>query len=259
VRWFCWSGSAPFRHDSVLLLCNQKLAHDSIFLISNRRHAPTPNPDVCSPTAPGAGLDAELPPTWPPSPQPHPENRSARLFRLSVDRTCQHPKSIAPKFQTASFKSLYQKRSGERDPCVSPKLIAPERFRYSTKTSFRAPSTAANPTNVAACRSFSTISIPVRIPPRQSIRSPGIRNTARARQISAAEASNGFPPPTARPCPFAGRRRMAKYPPEGRSPCASRSSGPSSRPPPCLRITCELLCAVPAYLLYRRLNPPPLR
>jgi hypothetical protein len=134
VRWFCWSGSAPFRHDSVLLLCNQKLAHDSIFLISNRRHAPAPKPDVCSPTAPGAGWDAELPPTWRPSPQPHPENRSARLFPLSVDRTCQHPKSIAPKFQTASFKSLYQKRSGERDPCVSPKLIAPERFRYSTKT-----------------------------------------------------------------------------------------------------------------------------
>src|ERR1019366_8613176 len=132
VRWFCWSGSAPFRHDSVLVLCNQKLAHDSIFLISNRRHAPAPKPDVCSPTAPGAGWDAELPPTWRPSPQPHPENRSARLFPLSVDRTCQHPKSIAPKFQTASFKSLYQKRSGERDPCVSPKLIAPERFRYST-------------------------------------------------------------------------------------------------------------------------------
>jgi hypothetical protein len=33
------------------------------------------------------------------------------------------------------IESLYQKRSGERDPCVSPKLIAPEHFRYSTKTS----------------------------------------------------------------------------------------------------------------------------
>ena len=115
-------------------LCENSAIFRKVFSSSNPRHAPAPEPDVCSPTAPGAGWDAELPPTWRPSPRPHPENRSAWLFPLSVDRTCQDPKSIAPKFQTTSFKSLYQKRSGERDACVSPKLIAPERFRYSTKT-----------------------------------------------------------------------------------------------------------------------------
>ena len=34
----------------------------------------------------------------------------------------------------ASFKSLYRKRSGLRDPLLDPSAVPPERFRYSTRT-----------------------------------------------------------------------------------------------------------------------------
>jgi putative transposase len=71
-------------------------------------------------------------------------DKTAKLLPLSSDRTCRHSKYIAAKFQTASFKSLYRKRSGGSCARIS-RLISPERCRYSSKTS---PPTGSPP----ACR-----------------------------------------------------------------------------------------------------------
>jgi len=116
ARWLCGSGSAPLRHGSVLLLGNSEHTHDSIFLISNRPHAPAPEPDVCTPTSPGGTRNQALLLTWCPSHYSWRENRSALLLPLRADRDRRHSKSIAATRQTASFKSLYQKRSGGQCP-----------------------------------------------------------------------------------------------------------------------------------------------
>ena len=71
--------------------------------------------DVCPPTAYEGAGDAELLPTWRPSLRSCCENHSTSLFPQCSGRTSLHSKSIAVRFQTASFKSLYRKRSGGKD------------------------------------------------------------------------------------------------------------------------------------------------
>ena len=75
---------------------------------------PATNSACRVPDSPRNPLDMPLPP------YPHP--------------TVHYRKYIAVGFQTASFKSLYRKRSGAGAFAPLPKLIAPERFRYSSKT-----------------------------------------------------------------------------------------------------------------------------
>ena len=122
----------PHRASIAISASSRRHNHDTIFLITTPAPTRAPSPHVRPPLArrkalrlrkhsvPTTGRDAREQSILS-DPQPSPASPPFKTH--SVERS-----------KTASFKSLYRKRSGAHAP-ASPKLSSPERSRYSTKTS----------------------------------------------------------------------------------------------------------------------------
>jgi hypothetical protein len=121
--WSSSSDARPLKHGFVPHRWEPDNAHDSIFLISDIRRAPARLLDVYpsidqrarNTASPATGLppftaDSRAKPLSPQFPSPPADSLP-------------HQKPIAADFQTASFKSLYRKRSGNQDSPLPSSLI----------------------------------------------------------------------------------------------------------------------------------------
>jgi hypothetical protein len=119
-RWSSSNGSALWSFDSGLRPFPPGYSHDSIFLITTAACAPTPSPHVC-PRCPPWGCE-------PPELHVSTTSRNAhRRFILPITsflHSFRNSKYIAGDSTTASFKSLYRKRSGLRHPAFPETLLA---------------------------------------------------------------------------------------------------------------------------------------
>src|ERR1019366_2956637 len=90
-------------------------AHDSIFLISGIRRAPARLPDVCPSMDQRARKTASPATDLPPLTADSLGKPLSPQFPSPPGDSVPHQKPIAAEFQTASFKSLYRKRSGNQE------------------------------------------------------------------------------------------------------------------------------------------------
>ena len=103
--------------------------YDPIFLITTSPRIPAPTPYLRPLRLPGGQRPRK---TLPPTPDCADSEQSI-LFPSGHSHPRSYSKSIARRFQTASFKMLYRKPPALRTSSW-PKLSSPERSRYSTKS-----------------------------------------------------------------------------------------------------------------------------
>ena len=129
--WSLSNDSAPWSFDGGLRPFPPRYSHDSIFLITTAASAPTPSPHVC-PRCPPWGCERPDIHVSTTSPNAH---RQYILPIASFLHSSRNSKYIARRFHNGFLQVAVSKTLRRSAVQHSPKSSAPDRFRYSTKTS----------------------------------------------------------------------------------------------------------------------------
>ena len=128
--WRLWSDSPPPRRASALPRSATWNDHDLLFLISKLASVGAPAREYCPPLVPSHRRTSRFSQTASNCP---PNAPFSAYLSLSNDQQ-PNSKRITSQYQTGSLQVALSKTPRRSDFASCPKLIAPERFRYSPRT-----------------------------------------------------------------------------------------------------------------------------